>query len=287
MAGTLFVVATPIGNLEDITLRALRTLREVDLIAAEDTRRTAKLLAHYEIRKPVVSLHAHNEFREAPRLVARIGAGISIALVSDAGTPGISDPGELLVRLTREAELRVTPIPGPSSIAAALSVSGLPAAEFVFMGFPPRAGRERADWLERLNKETRTVVAFESPHRLNKTLSEIQMLAIRPIQIHRELTKIHESFVISPNYQTAVPPDPVGEFVLVIHPAGSTADSLELSDTIRKAVHMFGCMTTNCGFAETEAAALVAKALEVKESDVRKAAKKDRIARKRRAEGLS
>src|SRR5690349_17707575 len=170
MPGTLFVVATPIGNLEDLTFRALRTLREVDLIAAEDTRRTAKLLAHYEIRKPMVSLHEHNEHREAPRLVERIAAGTSVALVSDAGTPGISDPGEQLVRLARERGLTVTPIPGPSAVMAALSVSGQPASEFVFMGFPPHSGKARSDWIGRLANESRTVVAFESPHRIHKEI---------------------------------------------------------------------------------------------------------------------
>src|SRR4249920_1407926 len=136
--GTLFVVATPIGNLEDITLRALRTLREVDLIAAEDTRRTSKLLARYDIRKPLVSLHEHNEHRERVRLVGRLQAGEQVALVSHAGTPGISDPGAPLVRAAREAGIRVVPIPGPSAVAAALSVSGIDLAEFAFMGFPPR-----------------------------------------------------------------------------------------------------------------------------------------------------
>src|SRR5678815_494423 len=135
MPGTLFVVATPIGNLEDLSFRALRTLKEVDLIAAEDTRRTAKLLAHYAIRKPMVSLREHNEHRETPKLVARLAAGESIALVSDAGTPGISDPGQFLVQAAREAAIKVSPIPGPSAVMAALSATGLAADSFVFLGF--------------------------------------------------------------------------------------------------------------------------------------------------------
>src|SRR6185436_10872083 len=155
MAGTLFVVATPIGNLEDITLRALRTLREVDLIAAEDTRRTAKLLSHHHIHCRMVSLHAHNERREAPKLIAKLVSGASIALVTDAGTPGISDPGEYMVRLAHEGGIKVTPIPGASAVATALSVSGLPASQFVFMGFPPRSGQERRHWLERLAADER------------------------------------------------------------------------------------------------------------------------------------
>src|SRR5688572_7989980 len=161
MAGTLFVVATPIGNLEDLSFRALRTLKEVDLIAAEDTRRTAKLLAHYAIRKPMVSLREHNERRETPKLLARLQAGSSVALVSDAGTPGVSDPGQHLVRSAREAGIAVSPIPGPSAVMAALSASGEPGDEFVFMGFIPRSGALRTRWLAALQAEPRTVVFFE------------------------------------------------------------------------------------------------------------------------------
>ena len=139
MPGTLFVVATPIGNLEDFTFRGVRTLREVDLIAAEDTRRTAKLLAHYDIKKPVVSLREHNEVRESTRLVARMLAGENVALVSDAGTPGIADPGARLVAAARASDVRVVPIPGASAVAAALSATGLPGDQFLFLGFAPSA----------------------------------------------------------------------------------------------------------------------------------------------------
>src|SRR5580765_2190222 len=155
MPGTLCVVATPIGNLEDLTFRALRTLREVDVIAAEDTRRTAKLLAHYEIRKSMVSLHEHNETRESPRLVARMLTGESIALVSDAGTPGIADPGATLVSAARAAGVPIVPIPGPSAIAAALSVSGVSGSEFLFAGFPPSSGQAREEWLDQVGQERR------------------------------------------------------------------------------------------------------------------------------------
>src|SRR5262245_47875860 len=166
MAGTLFVVATPIGNLEDLTFRALRTLKEVDLIAAEDTRRTSNLLARYEVRKPLVSLREHNEHRESDRLVAQLLAGKSIALVSDAGTPAISDPGALLVRRARSRGVRVVPIPGPSAVAAALSVAGLTSEHFVFMGFPPSSGKARSAWFESARIETRPIVFFEAPHRI-------------------------------------------------------------------------------------------------------------------------
>src|SRR6186997_2323188 len=165
MAGALYVVATPIGNLEDLTFRALRTLKEVDLIAAEDTRRTSKLLAHYEIRKPLVSVHEHNEHRETPRILDRISRGESVALVTDAGTPGIADPGARLVEAARRDNVRVVPIPGPSAVATALSISGFSADEFAFMGFPPRSGKDRARWLRRLTNDSRVVVFFEAPHR--------------------------------------------------------------------------------------------------------------------------
>jgi 16S rRNA (cytidine1402-2'-O)-methyltransferase len=173
MAGTLFVVATPIGNLEDVTFRALRILREVRLIAAEDTRRTAKLLAHYEIRTSVVSLREHNEVRETPRVLARLEAGENVALVSDAGTPVVSDPGARLVRAARDRHLRVVPIPGPSAVVTALSASGFPADQFVFAGYPPSSGEDRQRWMEALQREARVVVFFESPHRIRRTLDDL------------------------------------------------------------------------------------------------------------------
>ena len=195
MAGTLFVVATPIGNLEDLTFRALRTLREVDLIAAEDTRRTAKLLAHYEIRKPLVSLREHNETREAPRLIRRLQAGESIALVSDAGTPAIADPGARLVRAVREAGLPVVPIPGATAIATLLSASGFSGDQFVFMGFPPASGAARDRWLHQLAREDRVVLFFEAPHRARRTLEDVLDSVKRPIVVGRELTKVNEELV--------------------------------------------------------------------------------------------
>ncbi len=200
MSGTLFVVGTPIGNLEDLTFRALRTLKEVDLIAAEDTRRTSKLLAHYEIRKPLVSVHEHNEHRETPRILERIGRGESVALVTDAGTPGIADPGARLVEAARRDNVRVVPIPGPSAVATALSISGFSADEFAFMGFPPRSGKDREDWLRRLTNDSRVVVFFEAPHRIERTLSDLRATVVkRPIIVCREITKIHEQLVILGN----------------------------------------------------------------------------------------
>src|SRR5579864_2911893 len=152
MSGTLFVVATPIGNLEDVTLRALRVLREVSLIAAEDTRRTARLLARYAISTPTTSLHEHNEHRKSGAIVERLKRGESVALVSDAGTPTVSDPGGRLIQAAIAAGIRLEPLPGPSAALAALAVSGMPTASFTFLGFPPTRSKDRADWLQRLKQ---------------------------------------------------------------------------------------------------------------------------------------
>ncbi|HXT68607.1 MAG TPA: 16S rRNA (cytidine(1402)-2'-O)-methyltransferase [Vicinamibacterales bacterium] len=287
MAGTLFVVATPIGNLEDITLRALRTLREADLIAAEDTRRTAKLLAHYKIQRPMVSLHEHNEHHEAPKLVERLIAGTSIALVSDAGTPGVADPGELLVKLALERGLRVSPIPGASAVMAALSVSGTPASEFVFMGFPPHGGKARTEWIGRLANEQRTVVAFEAPHRIVRALNELNELVNKHILVLREATKVHEQLVISQiQQQDAIPP--LGEFVLVISSAAPVSDDyLRVSAGLETAISMIGCMTTNNSFDIDRATELAAAAVGLDIPDVKKAWKKHRISENRRREQLS
>jgi 16S rRNA (cytidine1402-2'-O)-methyltransferase len=196
MAGVLYVVATPIGNLEDISLRALRILKEVDLIAAEDTRHTRILLDHYEIRTPLVSYHEHNEKTQAPRLAERLAHGEDVALVSDAGTPAISDPGYRLVVEALRIGIRVTPIPGASALASALSASGLPTDRFVFEGFLPSKKSERESRLEALRGERRTVVFYEAPHRLKDALTAMQrILADREIVVGRELSKIHEEFL--------------------------------------------------------------------------------------------
>jgi len=193
--GTLYLVATPIGNLEDITLRALRILREVDLIACEDTRHTQKLLHHYEIRKALVSYHEHNERQRAPELVARLERGENVALVSDAGTPIVSDPGHRLVALAIESGIPVVPVPGASALLAALAASGFPTDEFLFVGFLPARAGERRRALERLAGEPRTLVFFEAPHRLRASLeAALGVLGDRRAVIARELTKVHEEF---------------------------------------------------------------------------------------------
>jgi 16S rRNA (cytidine1402-2'-O)-methyltransferase len=191
--GTLYVVSTPIGNLEDITLRALRVLKEVDLIAAEDTRRTRHLLTHYGIRKPLISYHEHNRRMREKTLLSELREGKSIALVTDAGTPGISDPGEELVRGAIQESIPLVPIPGPAALVAALSVSGLPTESFLFYGFLPSKGSARRKWLTSLKDRPETLVFYESPRRLGSLLEEaIQTLGDRRVVVAREMTKVYE-----------------------------------------------------------------------------------------------
>ena len=194
--GRLYVVATPIGNLEDITYRAVRVLGEADLIACEDTRQTRKLLDHYSIRKPTISYHEHNEAERSVELAERLRHGENIALVSDAGVPLISDPGYRLVRAALESGIEVQPVPGPSAVLAALSASGLPTDSFHFGGFLPARAGPRARVLEELAGEAATLIFYEAPHRILDSLEAIeQVLGPRPVAIARELTKIHEEFV--------------------------------------------------------------------------------------------
>lgn len=193
----LYVVATPIGNLEDITLRALRILRQVDLIACEDTRHTQKLLNHFEIRTPTQSYHQHNEAVRAQELVERVAAGERIALVSDAGMPGISDPGERVIRAAVERGLNVIAIPGPSAVVTALVASGLPTEQFRFVGFLPARQGERRSVLEKLALVTETLVFYEAPHRITEMLRDLERVfgPNRRVAVARELTKIHEEFL--------------------------------------------------------------------------------------------
>ena len=193
--GCLYLVGTPIGNLEDITLRALRILKEVDKIACEDTRHTLKLLAHYEIHKPLVSYHGHNEQTRATELVSAMERGAKIALVSDAGTPLISDPGHRLVTLCVLHHIPVVPIPGPSALLASLSASGLPSEKFLFVGFLPARGGKRRQALELLRVEDRTIILYEAPHRIAACVGDArEVLGNRNACIAREVTKIHEEF---------------------------------------------------------------------------------------------
>lgn len=221
-SGCLYLVSTPIGNLEDITVRALRILGEVDLIACEDTRETSKLLNHYSIRKPVISYHDHNEVARSAEIIQRLEEGAQVALVSDAGTPVISDPGYRLVALCLQHHIRVIPIPGPSAALAALAASGLPAHEFLFVGFLPSRQGERRKALKQFANETRTLVLYESPHRLADTLADaLDRMGRRPAVIARELTKLHEEFIHGDLAELAVRirQQPVkGEITILIGP---------------------------------------------------------------------
>ena len=222
--GTLFLVATPIGNLEDVTQRALRLLAEVDVVAAEDTRRTRRLLDHFGIRARLVSLFEHNEKERTPGLVRRLQAGERIAVVTDAGSPGVSDPGYPLVRAALEAGIRVESVPGPSAVIAALQVSGLPTDAFTFAGFlPPKAGARRRR-LEELAERRETVIVFESPHRIEACLEEVEGLwGERPIALARELTKLHEQVLRGSAREVRVALTPErrrGEMVLVLSGRG-------------------------------------------------------------------
>ena len=229
----LTVIPTPIGNLDDITLRALRYLREADLIACEDTRRTGRLLAHYEIKGDLISYHEHNEKRLTPELAERAKAE-RVALVTNAGTPLVSDPGYRLVRACIEAGVEIEALPGPSALTTALVASGLPADTVVFAGFPPRKGRDRKDLLERVATEPSTFVLFESPHRLGKMLRDLP--SETPVAVCRELTKLYEEVFRGTAEQAArrFSGNLKGEIVLVIR--GGTARTEEsIDDVVRRA----------------------------------------------------
>ena len=194
--GVLYLVATPIGNLKDMTIRGLKVLREVDLIAAEDTREARKLLGRYRVKRPLLSFHEHNEKRRIPVLMGRLRAGEKVALISDAGTPGISDPGWRLVRRAHEEGIRVVPVPGPSAVIAALVASGLPTDSFHFLGFLPPKGGKRQRRLEEIRGLRGTVVLFEAPHRILRTLEDLlEVCGDREVAVMRELTKLHEEVI--------------------------------------------------------------------------------------------
>ncbi len=220
MAGTLYLCATPIGNLEDITFRVLRTLKEVDMIAAEDTRNSIKLLNHFEIKTPMTSYHEYNKIEKGRELVEKLQNGINIALITDAGTPGISDPGEELVRMAKEAGITVTSLPGACACVTALTISGLPTRRFAFEAFLPSDKKECKKILKELSEETRTIILYEAPHRLKKTLALLlETLGNRSMSVCRELTKKHEtvvSGVISEVLEHFEAEEPRGECVLVI-----------------------------------------------------------------------
>ena len=218
MIGKLYIVATPIGNLEDITLRALRVLKEVDLIAAEDTRQTLKLLNHYEINKPLISYHRHNEETKSEILIEKLRNGENIALVSDAGTPGICDPGEEVIKKAIEDNIEVIPIPGACAMINALIVSGLPTKEFTFIGFLPLNKKNRKEKLSEIQNSKNTTILYEAPHKLLSTLQDLsKILDNRKIVLAKELTKIHETFISGTASELLnTLENPKGEFVIMI-----------------------------------------------------------------------
>lgn len=220
MSGKLYLCATPIGNLEDITFRVIRALKEVDLIAAEDTRHSIKLLNHFEIKTPMTSYHEFNKVDKAKYLVEQLEQGLQIALITDAGTPGISDPGEELVKQAYEAGIEVTSLPGPAACITALTLSGLSTRRFAFEAFLPSDKKEKKDILQELKKETRTMILYEAPHRLLKTLEELyEVLGERKISLCRELTKRYETILctaLSAAVEYYKETQPKGEYVLVI-----------------------------------------------------------------------
>ncbi len=264
MAGRLYLCATPIGNLEDITFRVLRALKEVDLIAAEDTRNSMKLLNHFEIKTPMTSYHEYNKIEKAYQLLAKLQEGKNIALVTDAGTPGISDPGEELVRICLEEGIEVTSLPGPAACITALTMSGQATRRFAFEAFLPRDKKERAFVLGELKNETRTIVLYEAPHHLVKTLEELhETLGNRGISICRELTKRYEETVKTTlenalsHYEAH---EPRGEYVLVVEGKSRA----EIADEQKRAwenlsleEHM--AIYEDQGIAHKEAMKLVAK----------------------------
>ncbi len=232
MAGELYIVATPIGNLEDITLRAIRTLKEVDIIAAEDTRQTLKLLNHLEISKPLISYHRHNEEIKTKELINKLLEGKNIALVSDAGTPVISDPGGEIVKEAIKEEIKIIPIPGPCALITALIASGMDAKEFTFIGFLPQNKKNRKEKLEQIKNAENTLILYEAPHKLLQTLEELKsIIDKRKVVLARELTKIHEEFkmgTIEELQKDII--NPKGEYVIIIEKNEKTRRQIKLEN---------------------------------------------------------
>jgi len=248
MAGSLYVVSTPIGNLDDMTVRAVNTLKAVGLIAAEDTRRTGQLLRHFGIATPTTSLHQHNETEKLPALLEKLAAGTDVALVSDAGTPLVSDPGQRFIAAAIRQGTRVVPIPGPSAVLAALAACGYPADQFVFAGFSPSRSKDRKHWLQDLQAELGTVVFFEAPHRIRATVADMaDLLGERPITIARELTKLHEDIIhTTARHAKDLPIVERGEFTVVLGPYQEVPESPPAVDD--KELHGYFCQITNLGW---------------------------------------
>ena len=273
MAGKLYLCATPIGNLEDMTFRVVRTLGEVDLIAAEDTRNSIKLLNHFEIKTPMTSYHEYNKIEKGKKLVEKLQEGMNIALITDAGTPGISDPGEELVKMCYEAGIEVTSLPGPAACITALTLSGLSTRRFAFEAFLPTDKKEKQAVLKELENETRTIIMYEAPHRLVRTLQELlENLGDRRVTVCRELTKKHET-AFTTTLEAAVQyyeeNDPKGECVLVIE--GRSREELRQEEVAKweeMSIEEHMEYYLNQGVAKKEAMKLVAKDRGVSKRDI-------------------
>ncbi len=261
MSGTLYVVATPIGNLEDITLRALRVLREVDVIAAEDTRRTARLLSHHAIETRMVSFHEHNTRTRVPQLISRLEAGQNVAIVTDAGTPGVSDPGVELVKEAVERGIRVDPIPGASAPLAALIASGFEMVPFTVFGFGPNRSNARKKWLEEISRTPHTFSFFEAPHRIQATLRQAApVFGERPIVAARELTKLHQELVRGTASDLVERfSDPRGEFTIIVGPAANHLSTNEIRLTDEDVAREFCRMTESVGGSRRQAVVELAR----------------------------
>lgn len=261
MPGRLFVVSTPIGNLEDITLRALSTLKTVHLIAAEDTRRTGTLLTHFNISTPTTSYHEHNERQKLAGLLEKLAEGHDIALVSDAGTPAVADPGQRLTAAALDRGFQVIPVPGASAVLSALSASGFPADQFVFLGFAPSRSSDRKQWISDLSNECRTIVFFEAPHRIDDLIAKLALVLVdRPIFIGREMTKLHEQGVrvlASEAIDVAIPAR--GEFTVVVGPRAQASVIASQSVKDEDVTSYFVQMTNSRNVSRREAVSLTAK----------------------------
>ena len=266
--GTLYVVATPIGNLEDITLRAIRILKEADLIAAEDTRHTLKLLNHLEISKPLVSYHRHNEDVKSDVLIEKLQEGKNIALVSDAGTPGICDPGEEIIKKCIELEIDVVPIPGACAMINSLICSGIDTKEFSFLGFLPLNKKLRKSKLEEIEKSNKTIIIYEAPHKLETTLKDLKNILKedRKIVLAREITKIHEEFIrgnISDLLEKGQ--DVKGEIVLIIEGNSDISEENELNNLSIEEHYKF---YENRGYTKKDIIKMIAKDRNVNKNEV-------------------
>ena len=269
MSGILYIVATPIGNLEDITLRALRVLKEVDVIAAEDTRQTLKLLNHFEISKPLISYHRHNEEFKSDILLEKLKNGENIALVSDAGTPGICDPGEEIIKKAVEENIKIIPIPGACAMINALIASGIDTKEFNFLGFLPLNKKLRKEKIEEIKNSNKTVIIYEAPHKMKNTLEDLkEILNNRKIVLAREITKIHEEFIRGNIEELTQKIDGLkGEMILIIE-GNKEKDNIENNELINMSLEEHYKYYENQGLDKKEIIKRIAKDRNVSKNEI-------------------